>query len=190
MSRRARGDVQAVEAMRLFSMRLARRATRARHRATALAALALVIAAAAPARAYTNTSSGVVNLNGAVSLVCSVSLDGTGATTVFSDMTQGASGTLIGTVTEICNDANGYKVTVTSSNGGAFKGASTGTLIPYALTYDGSSVAFSGGMATLTPCGTRTTPVGLARPLAITFQRGYYASDGYSDTLTITMVGQ
>lgn len=150
----------------------------------------LLIALPQAAGAYTNSTTGTVNVNGSVALVCSLSVSSSGATTTFSNMTQGTSNTLLGTITEICNDSNGYKVTLTTTNNENFKGATSSTLIPYSLTYNGSSVAFSSGSATITPTGSRTTPLGVSKGLTITFPAGFYTADSYSDTLTVTMVSQ
>jgi hypothetical protein len=161
-----------------------------RRQVFALTALALVVVVPGAARAYTNTTSGIVNLNGAVALVCSISINSSGATTTFSNMAQGTAATLIGTVVEICNDVNGYKVTLTTANNANFKGATTNALIPYSLTYNGGSVTFSSGTAILTPGGSRTTPLGVSKALNLTFGSGFYSSDSYDETLTITMIGQ
>lgn len=167
------------------------RVLRRRQRQAWLFVLAsLLIALPQAAGAYTNSTTGTVNVNGSVALVCSLSVSSAGATTTFSNMTQGASATLLGTVTEICNDANGYKVTLATSNNENFKGATSSTLIPYTLTYNGSAVTFSSGSATLTPSGSRTTPSGVSKGLTITFAPSFYTADSYSDTLTLTMVSQ
>ena len=157
-------------------------------RAAALLLLALTLAA--PARAFTNTTTGVVNVAGSVALVCSVAVNSSGATTVFPDMTRSAVNTLIGTVVETCNDINGYKVSLTSANGGVFRGAATNAFIPYLLTYNGSAVLLDEGGATITPCGGRTTAQGVSKPLAISFAGAWYTADTYSDTLTLTMTAQ
>lgn len=164
--------------------------SRSRRPVIAFASLALAAAYPVAAPAYTNTTSGIVNLNGAVALVCSISISSSGATTTFANMAQGTSATLIGTVTEICNDVNGYKVTLSTTNNANFKGSATSALIPYTLTYNGSAVTFASGSATLTPSGSRTTPLGVSKALNLTFPSGFYTSDSYDDTLTITMTGQ
>lgn len=150
----------------------------------------LLVALPQAAHAFTNSTTGTVNVNGSVALVCSLTVSSGGATTTFSDMTQGASNALLGTITEICNDANGYKVTLATSNNENFKGATSSTLIPYTLTYNGSAVTLSSGATTITPSGSRTTPSGVSKGLNITFAAGFYTADSYSDTLTLTMVSQ
>jgi hypothetical protein len=142
--------------------------------------------AASPARA-TNNNNVSIPLSGNVAMTCTVADSATGATTVFSDLTQGASGVLIGTITETCNDKNGYKVTLATTNNANFKGASTNTLVPYSLSYNSSAVTFSSGSATITPSGALTGPSGVAKPLNISFSSGFYVADGYSDTITVTM---
>jgi hypothetical protein len=141
-----------------------------------------------------NNNSATIPLSGTVATTCTVANNATGATTTFTDMTTGASSVLIGTITEICNDKNGYKVTLTESNYSAsspsFKGSSTNTLIPYSLSYNGSAVSFPSSTATLTPAGTQTSATGVAKALNITFAASLYTADTYSDTITITMASQ
>jgi hypothetical protein len=162
-----------------------------RHRRGWLFLLAVLsLAFPEAARAYTNTTTGTVNLAGSVALVCSLSVNSSGATTVFPNISQGTTNTSLGTITETCNDANGYKVTLTTANNEQFKGSTSNTLIPYGLTYNGSAVSFSSGSATITPSGSRTTPAGVSKSLNITFPAGFYTADSYSDTLTITMISQ
>ena len=161
-----------------------------RGRIPALAGICLIAAAAPAAHAYTNTTTGTINVDDTVALVCSVEVNSSGATRNFSDMSQGASRVLIGAVVEVCNDPDGYTVTLTTTNDANFKGASSGALIPYNLTYNGSTVSFANGTATLTANGCRTTAGGLTKALAISFASGYYTADNYSDTLTVTMTAQ
>jgi hypothetical protein len=142
--------------------------------------------AASPARA-TNNNNVSIPLSGSVAMTCTVADSATGATTSFSDLTQGASGVLIGTITETCNDRNGYKVTLATTNNANFKGASSNTLVPYSLSYNSNAVTFSSGNATITPSGTLTGPSGVAKPLNITFASGFYVADSYLDTITVTM---
>jgi hypothetical protein len=141
-----------------------------------------------------NNNNVTIPLSGTVATTCTVANNATGATTTFTDMTTGASGVLIGTVTETCNDKNGYKVTLTESNFSAsspsFKGSSTNTLIPYSLSYNGTAVNFPSSTATITPSGTQTSATGVAKALNITFAASLYTADTYSDTITITMASQ
>lgn len=142
--------------------------------------------AVAPARA-TNNNNVSIPLSGSVALSCAVADSSSGATTTFSDLTQGASGVLIGTITETCNDKNGYKVTLATTNNANFKGSSTNTLVPYSLSYNSNAVTFASGIATITPSGTQTGPSGVAKALNISFSSGFYVADAYSDTITVTM---
>lgn len=159
-------------------------------RSPIIAILGLSIAFPGIARAYLNTTTGVLVLDGAVGRVCSLGLNASGATTFFANLDQGASNTLVGTIVETCNDPNGYTVTLTTANNASFKGAAAGKLVPYTLTYNGAPVSFSGGTATITPSGSRTTGTGVSKGLNLSISPGTYMPDNYSDTLTITMIGQ
>ena len=157
----------------------------------ALLILGGVLILASSAQASGNDNNVTIPLNGTVPTSCTVANNSSGATTSFSDMTQGANNVLIGTITETCNDRSGYKVTLTDSNFSAnqpsFKGASSGALIPYTLTYNGSNVNFPNSTATLTSSGSQTGTNGVTKALDISFPSGSYTADTYSDTLTITM---
>lgn len=138
-----------------------------------------------------NNNNVSIPLSGTVPTTCTVANNSSGTTTSFSDMSQGASNVLIGTITETCNDRSGYKVTLTESNFSAnqpsFKGSVSGALIPYTLTYNGNSVSFPNSTATLTSTGSQTGTNGIAKALNLTFPAGAYTADSYSDTIVITM---
>jgi len=156
--------------------------------------VAVLAAAAVLPAAAANNNNVAIPLSGTVATACTVADSATGATTTFGDMTTGQSGTLVGTITETCNDKNGYKVTLSTANFSSgspnFKGAGTSTLVPYALTYNGTGLTWSAGTATITPSGTQTGASGVAKQLKITFAGGFLAADSYSDTITITMASQ
>lgn len=134
-----------------------------------------------------NDNNLTIPLTGAVASDCTVSDDSASATTSFSDMTQGASNVLVGTITETCNDKSGYKVMLTTTNNANFKGTNTGTLVPYNLAYNGTDVTFSNGSAVITDSSKKTKKQGVAKALDISFAAGYYIADTYNDTITITM---
>jgi hypothetical protein len=141
-----------------------------------------------------NNNNVTIPLSGTVATTCTVTNNATGATTTFSDMTTGQTATLIGTITEICNDKNGYKVTLATANfaGGSpnLKGSSTSAVVPYSLTYNGTALSYVGGTATVTPSGTQTNSTGVSKQLKISFTGGFLSADSYADTITITMASQ
>ena len=160
----------------------------------AIATIAAGAALVGPEALAVNNNNVTIPLSGTVAVACTVANSSNGATTAFTDMTAGASSVLIGTITETCNDKSGYKVTLTESNFSAnqpnFKGASTSSLIPYTLTYNGTAVNFPNSTATLTSSGSQTGASGVAKQLAISFAASAYTADTYSDTITITMASQ
>ncbi|HEY3920369.1 MAG TPA: hypothetical protein VGL83_21460 [Stellaceae bacterium] len=155
--------------------------------AAALGAASLLAGGAQAA----NNNNVSIPLSGTVPVTCTVANNSSGTTTTFSDMTQGASNVLIGTITETCNGRSGYKVTLTeqnfSANQPSFKGSSSGSVIPYTLSYNGSTVNFPNSTATLTNSGSQTGTNGVAKALNLSFSAGAYTADSYSDTITITM---
>jgi len=104
----------------------------------------------------------------------------------------------LATITESCNDAAGYTVNLTSTNAGTggsllyMKGTSSGNTdqIDYTLIYNGATVSFAVGTATLTNSSTATTSTGSAKTLTITTTPGSYRADSYTDTLVITLAAR
>lgn len=158
-----------------------------------LAIVMLSVLDGSPAQAANNNNV-TIPLSGTVAAICTVADSASGATTTFGDMTTGQTATLIGTVTETCNDRDGYKVTLTTTNfaGGSpnFKGSSTSALVPYSLTYNGNALTYFSGTATVTSSGTGTGSNGVSKQLKISFAGGFLTADSYSDTITITMASQ
>lgn len=105
------------------------------------------------------------------------------------------SNSALATITETCNDQAGYTVSLTSNNAGIggsllyMKGSTSGNTdqIDYTLTYNGSTVSFTGGSATLTTASAATPSTGAAKTLAITTAPGSYRADSYADTLVLTL---
>lgn len=77
-------------------------------------------------------SSGSLVLSGSVATNCSLSVNSNNTNL---DIVGGESNKLVATISENCNDPNGYKVSVSSSNNGYLVNGNTKT--PYALSYDG-----------------------------------------------------
>jgi hypothetical protein len=131
-----------------------------------------------------------ITATGTVARACTVALDSgnSSETKTLGDLTASGSNVQIGTVKETCNDNAGYKVTLTSNNNGALKGATTSATIPYTLTYGGTAVTFSAGSATVS---TATAPTGSTPPtnaVALIWTGSpTLTADSYSDTLTFTM---
>jgi hypothetical protein len=159
-----------------------------------LLAVALISILAGTAAQAANNNNVTIPLSGTVAASCTVANSATGATTTFSDMTTGQTATLIGTITEICNDKDGYKVTLSTANFASgspnFKGSGTSAVVPYSLTYNGTALTYVSGTATVTSSGTQTNSTGVSKQLKISFTGGFLTADSYADTITITMASQ
>lgn len=89
--------------------------------------------AAAPALAASSTQ-GTIALTGSVDFACTVSVQDAGATL---DLVDGSSNVKVGTVTENCNNANGYTITLSSNNSGVMVDSSDSkATAAYTVSYD------------------------------------------------------
>jgi hypothetical protein len=162
-------------------------------------ALSAVLAFAGSAAQAGNVTGNAVNiaLTTTVSNACSL-VTSTNSVNLGDLSTAPLSNSNLATITETCNDAAGYTVNLTSTNAGTggsllyMKGANSGNTdqIDYTLTYNGSTVSFTAGTATLTNASTSTNSAGLAKTLAITTTPGSYRADSYADTLVITLAAR
>ncbi len=139
-----------------------------------LAALWLICIYITPAQA---ALTGTVTITGAVPTACAIIvLPAVGASSIM-DISLGDTNRLVATVTETCNDPDGYTVSVAGTNSGDHTGLFIDTVSldshPFTINYNGSSVP-SGGVVTNT-----TAPgIGVSKPVRITY--------GSDNTLTST----
>jgi len=101
-------------------------------------ASALIFTTVQPAGA---AGSAQITIRGHVPPACSVSVD-TDSTTL--NLIAGQSQAPVATVTEQCNAAAGYSVTVTSANGGQLRQGNRG--VGYTLSYDDAARGQGGGL--------------------------------------------
>ena len=94
----------------------------------AAAFVTVAVMASAPAMADNNT----INVKGTVASVCTVSVQDMGQSL---NLVQGANNVVVGKVTETCNSANGYTISVASSNGG--KLVNGNAKVDYTVNFDG-----------------------------------------------------
>jgi hypothetical protein len=137
--------------------------------------------------------SGTVTLSGAVPALCAiVVLPAIGATGIL-DLSAGDTNRTIATVTETCNDPDGYTVTVVGTNSGDHTGrfvdSVSGVQHPFTITYNGVTVPV-GGIVT----STSGPGIGLARTVRITYAANTsLPSTGaftYGETLTFTIAAK
>ena len=150
----------------------------------ALASLICANAFADPASSNSSTS---MQLLGTVATACTISVTPTAKSTTLN-ITGGESSTLVGVVTENCNDGVGYTVTVTSSNLGQLVSTATGsTPTTYTATYDNATGAINKALT-----ATRTQAYFAKQGnLAVTFAGNSQAIAGsYSDNLNIVIAAK
>jgi hypothetical protein len=155
--------------------------------------VALLLALAIPSFAATT---GTIPLSGSVAAICSLGVD-TAAVASNLAITTKVTGVTIATITEKSNAANGYTVTLTTTNG--WKLLSSAGSLSYSLTYGGATVdttssTVAGATATITStdAGVVTPSAGTAKVLAISFDgaSALLPAGDYTDSLTITIASR
>jgi hypothetical protein len=164
----------------------------------AFAFSAALLFAGSAAQAGNGTGNAVnIAVTSTVSDACNLLTSAT-SVNLYDLSTAPLSNSTIATITESCNDAAGYTVSLTSTNAGTggsllyMKGSSSGNTdqIDYTLTYNGSTVSFTAGSGALTNASTATNSTGSAKTLTITTAPGSYRADSYTDTLVLTLVAR
>jgi len=114
------------------------------------------------------------------------------------DISKTAQDKSVGTVEEICNDPDGYTVTVTTKNGttsGLLKSDTTKGEMAYQFKYGRAAVTLNDKSAVVTDAtGPSLTPSGrgVSKTIEISFtssSRNLHAND-YNDTLTFTIASK
>ncbi len=117
------------------------------------------------------------------------------------DLTTDQSNLTVATVTERSNQKNGYTVTLQSANAAASGGntayfkstdATVSDTLNYTLSYGGTGVAFTSGVATITDTTGKTTGTGTTNNLNISYtgSTANLTASTYSDTLTFTIAAK
>lgn len=152
-------------------------------------------AKAATTATATPGNSGKVNitLNSVIRPFCSVSVV-TDPQAADLDLSTTQNNVAIATITENCNSANGYTVTVSSENGGSggqptLVGEALDGKMDYSVLYGGTPVNFSGGTGVALQTNAQTPQA--QRQVGISFiGNPDLPSDNYVDMLTFSIVGK
>ena len=140
-----------------------------------------------------SASSGTVTITGTVPSACDITVFTESGATI-ADLTTGATNLHVATVTENCNDPDGYTVTMVGTNStdhtGLFIDSVSSDTLAFTVTYDSVSVA-SGGVVT----DVNTTSGGdVSKDVDITYSADSSltasASNTYSETLTFTIAAK
>ena len=160
--------------------------------------VAVCILAAASATNAIGATSGNLGLSGSVPVILELTVNSNAAASALTP-SGNVSAVSIGTIVESCNDADGYTVSLSSSNGvtdsagsGVLTGATAAEDLSYALSYGGSNVSFANGLATVTNVNTKSSADGDSKTVLITYDgsSSNLAADTYSDTLTFTIAAK
>jgi hypothetical protein len=154
----------------------------------------LAIIGAVLATASVSFAQATLTISGNVAAVSSISIASAAGYNSL-DLVNNASAKKVGTATEISNDKAGYKVTLSSLNAGStaqavLKGVSgNADFMNYSITYGGTPVTLASGNAQVTSVTARTGSTGVQKDIAVSYTGAWLAADTYSDTLTLTIVG-
>ncbi len=137
--------------------------------------------------------SGSVTLTGAVPALCAIVVLPSAGATGITDISAGDTNRTIATVTETCNDPDGYTITMVGANSGNHTGkfvdSVSGAQHAFTITYNGSAVPI-GGVVT----NTSGPGIGLARTVRITYgvdtSLPSTAGFTYGETLTFTIAAK
>ncbi len=157
---------------------------------------ALILAAAAALLAIipmsaNAASSGSVTITGKVPVACDISVASAAGASNIANLALGDTNRLVATVTENCNDPNGYSVSIAGTNSssytGLFKDSVSNATQAFSVSYNGSSVS----SATLTDV---TAPANVAKDVRITYPANANLTGTvgftYAETLTFTITAK
>jgi spore coat protein U-like protein len=160
--------------------------SRVEFRGLLIASLLLVVSTPAFA-----ASTGNLDLSGTVAAACDVTVS---PVPIASNLPLSSTQVdlLVGSVSETCNDANGYTLTAQSSNSSALLPAGGGTdSVPYTFRYDGTIRSLTGGAAEVTNVSAPTGAAGVSKSIQLSYANpGFIAADTYTDTIVFTIAAK
>jgi len=140
-------------------------------------------------------TSGNLTLTGTVAQNLSITVTPAAVASAL-DLTTAQNNLAVATITEVSNSHLGYTVTVSSANAVSassstpdFTSATSPDTLAYSLTYGGTPVAFTSGIATVTTATAKTPAGGVSNTLGLTYDgsTANLSAGTYSDTLTFTI---
>lgn len=158
-----------------------------------LFAAALLLPLCASALPLQAAQVGTVTVNGAVPLACDIAVTAEAGASNIADISAGDSDRLIATVTESCNDPDGYTVSVAGTNSGDHTGLFIDSVSsdshPFSIAYNGVPVG-AGGLVT----DSNAPQNNLSRDVRITYGAEPLltptAGFTYAETLTFTIAAK
>ncbi len=136
-------------------------------------------------------SSGGLTISGKVPLSCNIAVTPASGASNIADLSQGNTGLLVATVSESCNDPNGYSVSVAGANSasftGLFKDAVSHATLPFSMTYDGAAVSSAAVTNAAAPATTaKDVRIAYAAAPNLTGSAGYT----YAETLIFAITAK
>ena len=136
-------------------------------------------------------SSGSLTIAGKVPLSCNIAVTPTSDASHIADLSQGNAGLLVATVSENCNDPNGYSVSIAGANSasftGLFKDTASHAALPFSVTYDGATVSSATVTNALAPANTaKDVRIAYAATANLSGSAGYT----YAETLIFAITAK
>lgn len=148
----------------------------------AIAALLLSTTALKPAAVLAQSTSGSVGLRGSMPMSCAIAVQDLGVTW---NLTSGESAKTVGSVTETCNAASGYSISLASANGGKLKSGSNE--ISYTVDYDSNAGSLTSQMVVQRASAQFGKKSDLKVTVPISSQ---HVAGDYADTITVTIAAR
>lgn len=150
--------------------------------------LSWVVFGLLPAMAFASQS-GTLSLSGVVAANNSISITPNGANNTSLNITGGATGVNVASVTEVSNDESGYKITVASTNSG-FLQADSNDKTSYQVSYNGGSyITPTTNASTVKTVSSLSQQTSATSQVTVNVTAAPNAMAGtYSDTLTFSIV--
>lgn len=150
-----------------------------------------IIPAAIIAGISLNAQAADITITGTVPIVCQISVAGTGNEDI-ADLTQAQTDLNVATVTENCNDPDGYTVTIdptnTTDHTGKFVDSVSGDENPFTIKYN--DVALSGTTITDTAGTANDVDKSVKISYAANSSLTGSVSNTYAETLTFTITAK
>ena len=137
-------------------------------------------------------STGDLDLSGTVSATCDITV--TPIAGVADNLPFGSpqSDLVVGSVSETCNDADGYTLSAVSSNSSVLLPLGTSPdSLAYTFRYGGVLVDLTAGSVQVTDASAATGSGGVSKLMHISYPNpGFIAADTYADTIVFTIAAK
>ncbi|MFY8092950.1 MAG: spore coat protein U domain-containing protein [Niveispirillum sp.] len=148
----------------------------------AIAALLLSTTSLMPPAVLAQGTSGSMSLRGSMPMSCAIAVQDLGVTW---NLNTGESSKTVGSVTESCNAASGYSISLASANGGKLRSGSNE--ISYTVDYDSNAGSLTSQMVVQRA----NAQFGKKSDLKVTVPiSSQHVAGDYADTITVTIAAR